>query len=61
MFKFLVEKISQFRMNQKQYISYLRKKGIEIGVNCDISKSANFGSEQWLIKNGNNVRITQKV
>lgn len=61
MFKFLLDKIQQYRMNQDQYASYLRKKGVELGEGCDISKSANFGSEPWLIKIGNNVRITQKV
>ena len=42
-------------------MNYLRKKGAVIGEGCDISKSANFGSELWLVRIGDNVRITQRV
>lgn len=55
------EKIKVRLMNNEQYIQYLRKRGVRIGVNCNISKDANFGSEPWLIKIGNNVRITKGV
>lgn len=48
-------------MNKSQYVDSLRKKGVVIGSNCDISKTANFGSEPFLIKIGDNVRITQRV
>lgn len=48
-------------MSKKGYINYLRKMGATIGSNCDISKNAHFGSEKWLIKIGNNVRITRNV
>lgn len=48
-------------MNQQKYQSYLREKGVRIGVNCDIHKDAVFGTEPYLISIGNNVRITRNV
>ena len=48
-------------MSNEQYIAYLRKKGVQIGNGCSISKDANWGSEPWLITIGNNVRITKGV
>lgn len=61
MLKLCIEKIRQMAMSQDEYVRYLRGKGVKIGTGCDISKSANFGSEPWLISIGNNVRITQRV
>ncbi len=61
MFKFFISKLRQLAMSQEAYVDCLRKQGVRIGKGCDISKSANFGSEPWLISVGNNVRITQKV
>ena len=57
----VINKMRKEFMSKEKYISYLRKKGLTVGNNCDISKSANFGSELWLIKIGNNTRITQRV
>lgn len=48
-------------LSQKKYIDYLRKEGVEIGKNCEIYKSANFGSEPYLISMGNHVRINAGV
>lgn len=48
-------------MNKKQYLEYLRSRGVVIGTGCDIDKSAYFEIEPWLIKIGNNVRITRNV
>ena len=61
MIKPYVKIIKKYLMSQRSYIKYLRSVGVKIGKNCDISKSANFGSEPWLISIGDNVRITQKV
>lgn len=41
-------------------ITYLRKKGVTIGDECDIY-TRNFGSEPYLIKIGNEVCITNNV
>lgn len=41
-------------------ITYLRKKGVIIGKNCDIY-TRNFGSEPYLIKIGDEVCITNNV
>lgn len=57
----IFNKIRRELINGNQYIDYLRKKGVVIGEGCNISKSANFGSEPFLIKIGDNVRITQRV
>lgn len=48
-------------MTKKQYLDYLRKKGVILGNGCDVHKSVEFGSEPWLIRIGNNTRITQGV
>lgn len=43
------------------YVRYLRKKGAIIGDKNEIYSSANFGSEPYLIKVGNHVRINEGV
>lgn len=48
-------------MPQSKYIDYLKKSGAQIGENCEIYKSANFGSEPYLIQIGNHVRINAGV
>ena len=48
-------------MSQRKYILYLRKQGVVIGNNCEIYKSANFGSEPYLIELGDHVRINSGV
>lgn len=53
--------IKKLMMSRQEYIEFLRKKGVSIGEGCDINKTANFGSEPWLISIGNNVRVTQRV
>lgn len=59
--KSFLTKIKIKLMSNEQYIEYLRNMGVTIGKGCNISKDANFGSEPWLIKIGNNVRITKGV
>lgn len=48
-------------MSKESYIAFLRKKGVCIGEGCDIEKSVNFGSEPFLVKIGNNTRISKDV
>lgn len=57
----LAEKIKVKFMGNEQYIKYLRSKGVIIGTGCNIHKKAVFGTEPWLIRIGNNVRITKGV
>lgn len=60
----IVSLLNAFRiklMSKSQYQEYLKSEGVTIGNGCDIHKSAQFGSEPWLIKIGDNVRITQGV
>lgn len=47
--------------NNEQYVSYLRKIGVTIGNECVIEKTADFGTEPYLIKIGDKVRITKGV
>ena len=57
----IVQKLAIYFFNEKQYIEYLKKQGLNIGENCVISKSAYFGGEPWLVSIGNNSRITDNV
>lgn len=61
MIKMIINYIKKMTMSKEDYVIYLKKNGVRIGEGCDINKTANFGSEPWLIKIGNNVRITQRV
>lgn len=47
--------------NNKTRAHVLRKKGIQIGKGSDISKNVFWGSEPYLIKLGDNVRIARNV
>ena len=47
--------------NNERYIQILRESGIQIGDGCIIDKTAEFGTEPYLISLGNNVRITKGV
>lgn len=48
-------------MSKDKFIEYLRNLGVNIGKNCDIAKDVVFGNEPWLVKIGNNTRITKNV
>ena len=48
-------------MNEAQYINHLRQSGVKIGEGCSIAKSVFFGGEPFLIKIGDNVRLTRGV
>ena len=56
-----INKIKFILFNQEQYIDYLRGLGVQIGENCEIYKNTLFGSEPYLIKLGNHVRVTSGV
>ena len=53
--------MARYVMPMNKYIKYLRNNGVIIGDNCEIYKSASFGSEPWLIKLGNHVRVNSGV
>ena len=44
--------------NNVEWIEYLRSKGLTIGKDCEIYKDVSWGSEPYLIKIGDHVRIT---
>ena len=55
--KILIEKM----LKHHNYVKFLRKKGCQIGKDCEIYSSANFGSEPYLITLGNHVRVNSGV
>ena len=48
-------------MSNEQRIVYYRKRGAEIGNGCSISRDVRLGSEPYLIKIGDQVRLTSNV
>lgn len=42
-------------------VKWLKKQGVKIGENCEIHQHVDFGSEPYLIKLGNHVRVTNGV
>ena len=57
----ILESINKKLIPMNKYPNFLRKKGVNIGEDCEIYKSANFGSEPYLITLGNHVRINAGV
>ena len=56
----IIKKIIYKFCNYKKRAEILRKKGVKIGKNSEIYANTNFGSEQYLIEIGDNVRITSR-
>lgn len=56
-----IKKFKKWKADNTEYINILRTEGVKIGEKCDISKTAYFGGEPWLISIGNNTRITNDV
>ncbi len=57
----IFESIYKKLIPMNKYPNYLQKKGVKIGKECEIYKSASFGSEPYLITLGNHVRINAGV
>lgn len=57
----LINKIEFLLCSREQYIQILRRGGVTIGEDCYIEKDTLFGSEPYLIKLGNSVRISSGV
>lgn len=47
--------------NEHNRYKKVKRLGVEIGNNCEIYENVSFGSEPYLIKIGDNVRITKGV
>lgn len=56
-----VRRLLMKAMPQEQYQKYLRRSGLKFGKGCDFYKNVTFGTEPWLIKMGNHVRLTHNV
>lgn len=61
MVKSLLNSIAYRMADNKKRVDLLRKKGMSIGEHCEIVSNASFGSEPYLIKMGNHVKITNGV
>lgn len=57
----LLKQIYRKLIPMSKYVDYLRSQGVTIGEDCEIYKSAVFGSEPYLIKIGNHVRVNSGV
>ena len=57
----LIKKLYLLFASNEQYIKYLRKHGAQIGCGCIIHKSCKIENEGFLIRIGNNVRISEGV
>lgn len=47
--------------SRSKRVELARKKGVTIGERCEIYRDVNFGSEPYLVKIGDHVRITSGV
>ncbi|WP_327018708.1 acyltransferase [Croceibacter atlanticus] len=54
----LVNRLFDFYKKHKNPIKFYRNLGVQIGQNCRLVGSVNFGSEPYLIKIGDHVSIT---
>ncbi len=61
MIKQIIKKLRFLVASRDVYANMLRRAGCQIGEAPEIYKTANFGSEPYLIKLGNHVRITSGV
>lgn len=57
----MIKKLFDKILRSKNPVKYWRNQGMKIGEGCSIYSSASFGSEPYLIRIGNNVRINEKV
>jgi acetyltransferase-like isoleucine patch superfamily enzyme len=54
----LIDKIRFIFLGPKKKALLMKKRGLRMGENCSIYGSVSFGSEPYLIKFGDNVRVT---
>lgn len=57
----MVYKLKKLLASEQTYVNILKRGGVKIGKNCVIDKTAEFGTEPYLISMGDNVRITKGV
>lgn len=57
----LVQKIKKKLMPMSEYPNWLREQGVQIGEGCEIYKTAEFGSEPYLVTLGDHVRVNDHV
>ena len=57
----LIRKFRVALVSTDGYIQILRDEGVKIGTKCIIDKTAEFGTEPYLVEIGNDVRITKGV
>ncbi len=54
----MIRRIKDFLMRRYKPIAYARKIGVNIGENCRLINSPDWGSEPWLISIGNRTEIS---
>lgn len=57
----IIQKVINRIQLHRNPINFWRSKGVQIGNDCEVYTSANFGSEPYLISIGNHVRINAGV
>lgn len=57
----MVYTLKKLLASEQTYVNILKRGGVKIGENCIVDKTAEFGTEPYLISMGNNVRITKGV
>ena len=57
----MVYKLKKLLASEQTYVNILKRGGVKIGKKCIIDKTAEFGTEPYLISIGDNVRITKGV
>lgn len=61
MIKKIIWKLRWHLMSEPQRMTYWRSIGVRIGTGCKIEKDVSFGTEPYLIRIGNDVRLTSNV
>lgn len=57
----LIHKMISYYMRKKNPIEYARKIGVQIGNDCRLIGSPDWGSEPWLISVGNHTEVSCNV
>lgn len=57
----VIQNIKYRLMSPEQKLDYYKRLGVKMGENCSIVGKVDFGSEPYLIKLGNDVRISNNV
>lgn len=57
----MFQKLMILMYSNERYIAFLRRKGVYIGSDCIVDKTAVFGTEPYLVSLDDKVRVTRNV